>query len=152
MAGAGWVRTVRDMNETDIRTTSRATVSPATLVAGFLAAFLVVNTYWGLGGTGGVAWIMGCECPVPLAMVWAQEAAIVAGIAVVLSRAGTWQLPVPRWVPRAGVWAMAASFGAVGLHNLLGDNTTQARFLFAPVALALCGLCVAVAKSEMAQE
>ncbi len=118
----------------------------ASLVAGFLAGFLVVNTYWGVGGKRGVAWVLGCDCTVPLALVWMQEAAVAAGIAVVLARAGIWRLPVPGWIPRAGIWAMAAVFAAVTLQNLVGDTTPQARFLFAPLALALSALSVVVAR------
>lgn len=120
----------------------------AAAVVGFLAGFLVLNTYWGLGGTWGVAWILGCDCTIPLALVWAQEAAVIAGIAVVVGRADIWHIPVPRWVLRAGIWSMALVFGAVGLSNLVGDNTAQARFLFAPVALVLCLLCVRVARDR----
>ena len=115
-------------------------------VAGFLAGFLVLNTYWAFGGKRGVAWVLGCDCTVPLALVWMQEAAVLAGIAVVLARAGIWRLPVPAWIPRAGIWTMAAVFAAVGLQNLFGDNTAQARLLFAPIALAISGLCVIVAR------
>ncbi len=142
------------MIETETRTaTDRSIDTPhsrraALVVAGFLAAFLVPNTYWALGGERGVVWVLGCDCTVPAALVWMQEAAVLAGIAVVLTRAGLWRLPLPAWVPRAGIWAMAAVFAAVGLQNLLGDNTAQARFLFAPVALALSGLCVAVARGR----
>ena len=118
----------------------------ASLLAGFLAGFLVLNTYWGLGGKRGVAWVLGCDCTVPLALVWMQEAAVAAGIAVVVSRAGIWPLPVPGWMPRAGIWVMAAVFAAVALQNLLGDKTAQARFLFAPLALALSALSVVVAR------
>ena len=60
----------------------------AQAVVGFLVGFLALNTYWGLGGTAGVAWVLGCDCTVPLAAVWVQEAAIMAGIGIVLGRAG----------------------------------------------------------------
>lgn len=135
------------INTLENPTTTRR-VSPATVVAGFLASFLVLNTYWAFGGTAGVSWVMGCDCTVPLALVWVQEAAVTAGIAVVLTLAGIWHLPVPAWVPRVGIWVMAVVFGAVGLLNLAGDNTTQARLLFAPLALALAALCVAVARQR----
>ena len=118
----------------------------ASLVAGFLAGFLILNTYWALGGKRGVAWVLGCDCTVPLALVWVQEAAVAAGIIVVAARAGLWQRPLAGWIPRVGIWAMAAVFAAVGLQNLVGDNTAQARFLFAPLALALSALCVVVAR------
>ncbi len=115
----------------------------ALAVAGFLGAFLVLNTYWALGGSWGVAWVVGCaDCTVPLALVWMQEAAVLAGIAVVLARAGLWHPPLPDWIWRLGLWGMAAAFGAVGAQNLLGDNTLQARLLFAPLAIGLCVLCV----------
>ena len=100
-------------------------------VAAFLAGFLVLNTHWGLGGSWALAWVPGCDCTVPLASVWVQEAAIVAGIGVVTGRAGVWTLAVPAWVLRIGIWVMAATFAAVGLQNLVGDNTAQARLLFA---------------------
>ena len=112
-------------------------------VAGFLVALLPLNTYWAAGGTWGVAWMLGCAgCTVPLALVWVQEAMMVAGIGIVLARAGIWRTPLPGWIWRVGLWTMAAAFGAVGAQNLLGDNTPQARFLFAPLALSLCVLCV----------
>jgi hypothetical protein len=119
----------------------------ALLVAGFLAGFLVLNTYWGLGGKRGVAWVLGCDCAVPLVLVWVQEAAVVGGIAVVLARAGLWRVPLPSWIPTVGIWTMAAVFTAVGLQNLLGDNTVQARLLFAPLALALSALSIVVARA-----
>lgn len=122
----------------------------AAVVAGFLGGFLVLNTYWSLGGSWALEWILGSDVTLPLALAWAQEVAIVAGIAVVLDRAGIWRLPVPGWIHRAGIWSMALAFGAVGLYNLIGDNTAQARFLFAPVALVLGALCVAVARGEPA--
>ena len=139
---------IETKTETELGRGTRATAArrAALLVAGFMAVFLVLNTYWGLGGTRGVAWVLGCDCTVPLALVWVQEAAVAAGIAVVLARAGIGQLPLPSWMPRAGIWAMAAVFAAVGLQNLLGDNTAQARFLFAPLTLALSGLSVVVAR------
>ncbi len=142
---------IETKTETELDSGTQATLATrarraAAVVAGFLAGFLVLNTYWGLGGKRGVAWVLGCDCTVPLALVWIQEAAVVAGIAVVLSRPGIWRLPVPAWIPRAGIWAMAAAFAAVALQNLAGDNTAQARFLFAPLALALSALSVVVAR------
>ena len=134
----------------DGRTQVRRARRSASLLAGFLAGFLVLNTYWGLGGTRGVAWVLGCDCTVPLALVWMQEAAVAAGITVVVARAGIWQLPLAGWMPRAGIWVMAAVFAAVALQNLLGDNTAQARFLFAPLALALSALSVVVARAPRA--
>ncbi len=110
-------------------------------VAGFLVALLPLNTYWALGGTWGVAWVMGCAgCTVPLALVWVQEALVVSGIGVLLARVGRWRPPLPAGFWRVGLWLMAAAFGAVGAQNLLGDNTPQARFVFAPLALGLCAL------------
>jgi len=91
----------------------------AQMVVGFLAGFLALNTYWGLGGTAGVAWVLGCECTVPLAAVWAQEAAIVAGIGIVLGKAEIWRGALPSWIFGVGIWAMTASFAAVGLQNEL---------------------------------
>ncbi len=115
-------------------------------VAAFLGGFLVLNTYWGFGGRWGVAWVLGCDCTVPLAAVWVQEGAIVAGMGVVLGRAGLWRPALPAWIFGIGSWAMTASFAAVGLQNLLGDTTVQARLLFAPMAFTLCGLCLIVAQ------
>jgi len=113
------------------------------MVAGLLAALLPLNTYWALGGTWGMAWVMGCAgCSVAPALVWVQEALVVAGIGVVLARLGRWRPPLPAGFWRLGLWIMAAAFGAVGVQNLLGDNTPQARFLFAPSALGLCVLSV----------
>lgn len=89
--------------------------------------------------------MLGCDCPVPLALVWVQQAALVIGIATVLARAGVWQAPAAR-IWEMATWAMAAAFAVVGLTNLVGDNTAQARLLFAPLALLLCGLCVVVAR------
>ncbi len=114
--------------------------------AAFLGAFLVLNTYWGLGGRWAVAWVLGCDCTVPLAAVWVQEAAIVVGIGVVLGRAGLWRPAVPGWIFGIGIWAMTASFTAVGLQNLMGDTTVQARVLFAPLAFTLSALCLIVAR------
>ncbi len=42
---------------------------------------------------------------------------------------------------------MAAAFAAVGAQNLFGDNTPQARLLFAPLALTLSVLCAVAARS-----
>ena len=115
-------------------------------VAAFLGVFLLLNTYWGFGGRWGVAWVLGCDCTVPLAAVWVQEVAIVVGIGVVLGRAGLWRPALPAWIFRIGIWAMTASFAMVGLQNLVGDNTVQARLLFAPVAFTLSVLCLIVAR------
>lgn len=120
----------------------------AAVVAGILGGFLVLNTYWSLSGSWGLEWILGSGVTVPLALVWAQEVSIVAGLALVLDRAGIWRLPVPGWIHRTGIWLMALAFVAVGLYNLIGDNTAQARFLFAPVAMVLGALCVAVAVAD----
>lgn len=117
-------------------------------VAGFLAAFLALNTYWAFGGDSGVAWVLGCDCQVPLVAVWVQEAAIAVGIAIMLGRSGIWRLPLPSWVLGVGAWGMAATLALVGLQNLLGDNTAQARFLFAPTALTLSALCSVVARGK----
>ena len=115
----------------------------ASSIAGFLGALLVLNTYWALGGTWGVAWVLGCAgCTVPLALVWVQEAMIVAGIATVAARAGLWRPPLPQGLWRLGLWLMAASFAAVGAENMLGDNSLRNRLLFAPAALGLGALCV----------
>lgn len=108
---------------------------------------MALNTYWALGGTAGVGWVLGCDCTVPLAAVWVQEAAIVVGIGIVLGRARIWRTSLPDWMFGVGIWAMAASFAAVGLQNLLGDNTAQARLVFAPAALTLCVLCAVVARA-----
>ena len=117
-------------------------------VAGFLAAFLPLNTYWALGGTWGVAWVLGCAgCTVPLSLVWVQEAMLAAGVGVVLARVGLWRPPLPSWIWRAGLWTMAVCFGAVGAQNLLGDTTPQARFLFAPLGLALGAITAAAARA-----
>lgn len=117
----------------------------ALAVAGFMTGFLALNTYWGLGGTAGVAWVLGCDCTVPLAAVWVQEAAIMVGIGIVLGRAGIWRNALPHWIFGVGIWAMTATFAAVALLNLLGDNTAQARLLFAPTGLTLSVLCAVVA-------
>ena len=110
-------------------------------VAGFLAALLPFNTFWALGGTWGLGWILGCaDCTVPLVLVWAQEALVVVGIAIVLARLGLWRAPLPQPVWRLGLGLMTVAFGLVGLSNLLGDNTAQNRFLFAPAALGLAVL------------
>lgn len=131
----------------EVRSTTRGRRA-AFLVAGFLAGFLLLNTYWGLGGTWGIAWVMGCAgCTVAPSLVWAQEALVGAGIAVLLARSGAWRPPHPGWIWRSGTWTMAAAFAAVGVHNLLGDNTAQARLLFAPLALGLGLLCAVAARS-----
>lgn len=117
-------------------------------VAGFLAGLLLVNTYWGLGGTWGIGWVLGCAgCTVPVGLVWMQEAMIGAGIVLLLARSGLWGSSFPGWISRSGTWTMAAASAAVGLHNLLGDNTLYARLLFAPLALALAVLCTVSARS-----
>lgn len=117
----------------------------AIAVAALLAAFLPLNTYWALGGTWGLAWVLGCAgCTVPLPVVSVQEAMIGAGIVVVLARSGVWRVPLPGWVARSGTWTMTVAFAAVGAQNLIGDNTLQARFLFAPTALGLSALCAIV--------
>ncbi len=142
---------IETKTETELDSGTQATLATrprraAAVVAGFLAGFLVLNTYWGMGGKRGVAWVLGCDCTVPLALIWIQQAAVAAGIAVVLTRSGIWRLSLPGWIPPAGIWAMAVVFAAVGLQNLVGDNTAQARFLFAPLALALSALSVVVAR------
>lgn len=127
-------------------TTARGRVA-ALSVAGFLAAFLPLNTYWALGGTWGVGWVLGCAgCRVPLPLVWVQEVMVMAGIGVVLARVGLWRPPLPIWIWRAGLWVMAGCFGAVGAQNLLGDTTPQARFLFAPLGLVLGAVTAAAAR------
>lgn len=120
----------------------------AFLVVGFLAGFLPLNTYWALGGTWGIGWVLGCAgCTLPLGLVWIQEALVGAGIAVLLARGGVWRPRLPDWIWRSGTWTMAAAFLAVGTSNLFGDNTPQARLLFAPLALTLGVLCVVAARS-----
>lgn len=120
----------------------------AFLVVGFLTGFLLLNTYWGLGGTWGIGWVLGCaDCTVPLSLVWMQEAMIGAGIAVLLARSGVWRSPLPGWIWRSGTWTMAAAFAAVGMSNFFGDNTLQARLLFSPLALTLSVSCTVAARS-----
>lgn len=120
----------------------------AWIVAGTLAALVPLNTYWGFGGRWGMAWVVGGDCEVPLALVWIQQVALVIGIGVVLVRVNIVAAPFPMlW--KLASWMMAVAFGAVGLHNLLGDNSPQARLLFAPVALLLAALCVVVARRSM---
>lgn len=118
----------------------------AWIVAGFLALFTPLNVYYALGGKWGVVWVVGCDC-LPAAAFWVQQVAIFVGIVIVLGRAGIWRIGLPGWVLGAGTWGMAGVFGAVSLWNLVGDNSLQARILFAPVAATLCGLCVIVARS-----
>lgn len=120
----------------------------ACAVAACLTAFLALNTYWGLGGLWGVAWVLGCDCTVPLAAAWVQEAAVVIGIGIVLGRAEIWRPGLPSWIFSIGAWVISVSFALVALQNMLGDNTTQARFLFAPAALALSILCAVVARGR----
>jgi len=119
---------------------------PALLVVGFLVGFLPLNTYWALGGTWGLGWVLGCaDCTVPLSLVWVQEVLIGSGIAVLLAAGGIWRSPIPPRMLRVGTWAMAAAFAAVGAQNLIGDNTPQARLLFAPLTLTLSALCATAA-------
>lgn len=120
----------------------------ASAVAAFLAMVTPVNAYWGFGGTWGLAWVLGCDCAVPLVLVWVQQVALLAGIIIVLGRAGIWRPPLPGWVLRAGTWSMATVLGAVALQNLLGDNTLQAQLLFVPVAAIMSTLCVIVARDR----
>lgn len=120
-------------------------------MAAFLAGFLMLNTYWGFGGRWGVAWVMGCDCPPPLAAVWVQEAAVLSGIGVVLGRARLWRPALPNWIFRTGIWVMASCFAAVGLQNVFGDNTLQARLVFAPIAVTLSAVCVLVARGRRCQ-
>jgi hypothetical protein len=125
----------------------------ALCVAGFLASFLLLNTYWSFGGTWAIAWILGCDgCTLPLPIVWMQEVLVLAGIGGVLARVGMVRLPLPGWVFRSGLWTMAAVFGVVAAHNLFGDNTPQARFLFAPLALTLCAATAFAARALAAGE
>ena len=131
---------------------SRSSRAAAALVVGFLSLFLVPNTYWGLGGTWGLEWILGSDVSLPLGLVWAQEVAIVVGIVIVLGRAGIWRPPLPGWVYSMGIWSMATVFSAVGLYNLVGDNTDQARFVFAPIAIVMGALCVVVAVAGRRQD
>ena len=131
---------------------SRPSRAAAAVVVGFLSLFLVPNTYWGLGGTWGLEWILGSDVSLPLALVWAQEVAIVVGIVIVLGRAGIWRPPLPGWVYSMGIWSMATVFSAVGLYNLFGDNTDQARFVFAPIAIVMGVLCVVVAVAGRRQD
>jgi len=119
---------------------------PALLVVGFLVGFLPLNTYWALGGTWGLGWVLGCaDCTVALSLVWVQEALIGAGIAVLLAASGIWRTRLPGRLWRVGTWTMAAAFAAVGAQNLIGDNTPQARLLFAPLTLTLGALCATAA-------
>jgi hypothetical protein len=111
----------------------------------FLIVFLPFNTYWGFGGRWGVEWILGCDCYLPLALVWIQEIAILVGIIIVLGQAGVLGTFLPMWLPRTGTWVMAVAFAGVGLQNVLGDNTPQQSFLFAPLALIMSALSVVVA-------
>lgn len=135
-----------------VRSGERGRVA-ALCVAGFLTSFLLLNTYYSFGGTWGIAWILGCAgCTVPLPLVWVQEVLVLAGIGVVLARVGMVRPPLPGWVFRSGLWTMAAVFGAVALQNLLGDNTPQARFLFAPLALTLCAATAFAARELAAGE
>ena len=64
---------------------SRPSRAAAAVVVGFLSLFLVPNTYWG-SGTRGLEWILGSDVSPPLALVWAQEVAIVVGIVITLGR------------------------------------------------------------------
>ena len=70
------------------------------------------------------------------------------GIGIVLGRARIWRSNLPHWIFGVGIRVMTASFAAVGLQNLLGDNTAQARLVFAPAALTLSVLCVVVARAR----
>jgi len=74
-----------------------------------------------------------------------QEALVGSGIAVLLAASGIWPSRLPGWMWRVGTWTMAAAFAAVGAQNLIGDDTPQARILFAPLALTLGTLCAAAA-------
>lgn len=46
-----------------------------TVVAAFLALVTPINAYWGFGG-GGLAWVLECDCAVPLPPVWVQQVAL----------------------------------------------------------------------------
>ena len=118
----------------------------AWFVAGFLALFSIPNMYFGLGGKRGVEWVMGCDC-LPPAAALIQQVFIIIGIIIILGHGGIWRLPLPGWMFSVGTWAMAVVFGAVAVTNSFGDNTLQARTLFAPAAAVLCVLCVVVARS-----
>ena len=115
-------------------------------LAAVLGAFLVLNTYWALGGTWGMQEALGGHTAPPSILIWAQELAVLAGIVIVLARAAILRLPAPRWLLQLGIWAMVAVFGGVAVLNLLAQTTLE-RLLFAPLALMFTALAVAVACS-----
>lgn len=147
--GWGAIPIRRCLTVSDMTSSMRSTRfgrAAAWFVAGFLALFSIPNMYWGLGGKGGVVWVMGCDC-LPPAAALIQQVFIIIGIIIILGRGGIWKLPLPDWTFWVGTWSMAVAFGAVAAWNFFGDNTLQARTVFAPVTAVLCVLCVVVARS-----
>ena len=59
---------------------------------------------------------------------------------------------MPGWVYSMGIWSMATVLSAVGLYNLFGDNTDQARFVCAPFVIVMGALCVVVAVAGRRQD
>ncbi len=126
---------------------------PAAAVAASI--FVVVagfNVFWALGGSWGLSAHMGGayrELPAGLRAADAVAAVLLAvGAIIALGRAGYRTFGLPFSVFRWGMWVFVAITALSTLANFASSSNWE-RFLNAPIALLLTGLCLIVARGAV---
>ena len=118
--------------------------------ATILVLVLAAQAYWMAGGGGmHVRPLLGVPVTIGLGAVLTLGAA-----ALLLTRIGVLDLPVPRWLLRTAPWGLAACFALLALTHVLAfaaNSTGDWRIdLQGPLLLALAGLCIVVASEPPA--
>jgi hypothetical protein len=115
------------------------------------AGIVVLHAYWALGGAWGIGtgsggvFAAGESLSTGWRLVtWGLVVLLVAAGVLVLSRAGLLRLGLPPWLTATGCWVVALVLLGVAANDF-ADAGGWSRFLFAPTALVLCLLAVAVA-------
>lgn len=130
---------------------------PLCLILLLLAA---LHFYWAAAGSGGLEGVVPSDGGRPL-LTPGKTACVVVGMALLAAalvaalRAGLVSLGLPAWMPRLGIWALAAIFAAraVGEFRYVGffkrvRGTLFARrdtWLYSPLCVVLAGLAAGVA-------
>lgn len=112
----------------------------------------VLHLYWAWGGSWGLAAALGrdqVDAGVGLRLAAGCVAfALVAAAAVVLGRVGVWGRSLPWLLFSWGTWALVAALLLGAMLNFTAATWLE-RLLFAPLALALAGLALGVARAPV---
>jgi len=115
-----------------------------------LTILSVLHLYWAVGGTWGLAAALGrqeidASTGLRIAAGAVAVALLIAAVGL-LGRVGLWGDSLPWVLFSWGTWALVAALFLAASLNLTAHTWTE-RLVFAPIALALGGLALMIARS-----